>query len=74
MTMTKIFAHAGAGVELHAWRGGAGGWRLAGALARFIVSRKRRTALSLCFLTQFPRESTVRFSRENRFTLFLELL
>ncbi|MFB9984150.1 hypothetical protein ACFSQQ_03080 [Mesorhizobium kowhaii] len=25
-------------------------------------------------LTQFPRESAMRFSRENRFTLFLELL
>ena len=25
-------------------------------------------------LTQFPRESAARFSRENRFTLFLELL
>ncbi|MER8667417.1 hypothetical protein NKH45_09415, partial [Mesorhizobium sp. M1156] len=30
--------------------------------------------LYLFVLTQFPRESATRFSRENRFTLFLELL
>ncbi|PWJ91752.1 hypothetical protein C8D77_103451 [Mesorhizobium loti] len=30
--------------------------------------------LYLFVLTQFPRESAMRFSREDRFTLFLELL
>ncbi|MES0097212.1 hypothetical protein [Mesorhizobium sp. M0019] len=42
-------------------------------LERFIVSRNAEQ-LYLFVLTQFPRESATRFSRENRFTPFLELL
>jgi hypothetical protein len=40
---------------------------------QFAVSWNRRTLLFFV-LTQFPRESAARFSRENRFTFFLELL
>ncbi|MER9198333.1 hypothetical protein NKH74_03775 [Mesorhizobium sp. M0933] len=57
--------------------GGHGPPRLCGIpvrpLERFIVSRNAEQ-LYLFVLTQFPRESATRFSRENRFTLFLELL
>ncbi|MER8763768.1 hypothetical protein, partial [Mesorhizobium sp. M0968] len=48
-------------------------WNSSSAVRAVIVSRNAEP-LYLFVLTQFPRESATRFSRENRFTLFLELL
>jgi len=40
----------------------------------YAASVSSNDCLELVVLTQFPRASATRLSRENRFTLFLELL